>query len=183
MTLMLLVGLVQEAAEHAGPASPFEVNFGLFFWTWAVFLVLLWLLKKFAFPAILRVTEEREQAIQRQLSDAEKANTEAKSLLEENRRQLAQARAEAQTLMAEAKVTAEKERAAALEKTRHEQEALLDRARRDITEEREKAILDLRREAVDLSLAAAARLVEQRFDADADRAFVQGYINSLGKSN
>jgi len=117
------------------------------------------------------------------LSEAEKANTEAKSLLEENRRQLAQARAEAQALMAEVKVTAEKERATALEKTRHEQEALLDRARRDIMEEREKAIADLRREAVDLSLAAAARLVEQRFDDDADRAFVQGYINSLGKSN
>ncbi len=62
MTLMLLAGMVQEA-EHAGPASPFEVNFGLFFWTWAVFLVLLWMLKKFAFPAILKVTEEREQAI------------------------------------------------------------------------------------------------------------------------
>src|SRR4030095_12019183 len=175
MTLMLLAGMVQEA-EHAGPVSPFEVNFGLFIWTWAVFLLLLWLLKKFAFPAILRVTEEREQAIQRQLGEAEKANTEAKSLLEENRRQLAQARTEAQTFIAEAKTAAEKERATALEKTRHEQEAWLDRARRDISEEREKAIADLRREAVDLSLAAAARLVEQRFDADADRAFVQGYI-------
>ena len=52
--------------------------------------------------------------------------------------------------MAEVKVMAEKERATALEKTRHEQEALLDRARRDIAEEREKAIADLRREAVDL---------------------------------
>src|SRR4029450_13907312 len=78
MTLMLLAGMVQEA-EHAGPLSAFEVNFGLFIWTWAVFLLLLWLLKKFAFPAILRVTEEREQAIQRQLGEAEKANTEAKS--------------------------------------------------------------------------------------------------------
>ena len=43
------------------------MNFGLFIWTWAVFLLLLWLLKKFAFLAILKVTEEREQAIQRQL--------------------------------------------------------------------------------------------------------------------
>ena len=41
MTLMLLAGMVQEA-EHAGPVSPFEVNFGLFIWTWAVFLLLLW---------------------------------------------------------------------------------------------------------------------------------------------
>src|SRR4030095_11520078 len=122
MTLMLLAGMVQEA-EHAGPVSPFEVNFGLFIWTWAVFLLLLWLLKKFAFPAILRVTEEREQAIQRQLGEAEKANNEAKSLLEENRRQLAQARTEAQTFIAEAKTAAEKERATALEKGRHEETA------------------------------------------------------------
>ena len=54
---------------------------------------------------------------------------------------------------------------------------------RTVQETLEKAIAELRREAVDLSLAAAARLVGQRFDADADRALVQGYINSLGKSN
>lgn len=182
MTLLLLVNLVQEA-EHAGPASPFEVNFGLFFWTWAVFLLLMYMLKKFAFPAILKVTEEREQTIARQLQEAEKANADAKDLLEQNRKQLAEARAAAQAMLAEAKSSAEKERAAALEKTRQEQEGLLERARREIASERDKAVAELRRETVDLTLAAAAKLVGERFDADADRALVQGYIDTLGKPN
>ena len=182
MTLMLLAGMVQEA-EHAGPASPFEVNFGLFIWTWAVFLLLLWLLKKFAFPAILKVTEEREKTIARQLQEAEKANTEAKALLEQNKKQLAEARATAQTMLADAKVAVEKERAVGIEKTRQEQEGLLDRARREIASEREKALIELRREAVDLSLAAAAKLVGERFSEEADRAMVQAYLASLGKNN
>ena len=58
------------AAPVAGaPLSPFEVNFGLFFWTWAVFIALFFILKKFAWPSILRATEERERAIERQLGE------------------------------------------------------------------------------------------------------------------
>lgn len=182
MTTMLLM-LVTEGAEGAQAPTPFAVNFGLVFWTWVVFLVLLFLLQKFAFPAILKQTEERERTIARQLDEAEKANTEAKALLEENRKLLAQARTQAQGLVAEAKGVSEKERAAAIEKTRHEQEELLARARRDIADERDKALVQLRREAVDLSLAAAARLIGQRLDSGADRALVEGYLASLEKPN
>lgn len=178
MTTMLLA----LAAEGGGPTSPFEVNFGLFFWTWLVFLVLLFVLGKFAYPAILKATEEREQTIARQLGEAEKANSDARTLLEENRRLLGEAKAQAQAMVAEAKAAAEKERAVAVEKTRHEQEELLARARREIVAEREKALTDLRREAVDLSLAAASRLIGQRLDGGSDRALVEGYLASLEKA-
>jgi F-type H+-transporting ATPase subunit b len=180
--LLTLLALVQEEG-HAGPASPFEVNFGLIFWTWLVFIALMLVLKKFAFPAILKATEERERTIARQLGEAEKANTEAKALLEENRKLLAQARTQAQALVAEAKSASEKERAAAIERTRHEQDELLARARREIADERDKALVQLRREAVDLSLAAAARLIGQRLDSGADRALVEGYLASLERPN
>jgi F-type H+-transporting ATPase subunit b len=180
--LLTLLAVIQEEV-HVGPASPFEVNFGLIFWTWLVFIALMLVLKRFAFPAILKATEERERTIARQLDEAEKANTEAKSLLEEHRKLLAQARTQAQTLVAEAKSVAEKERAAAIEKTRHEQEELLARARRDIAGERDKALVELRREAVDLSLAAATKLIGQRLDSAADRALVEGYLASLEKPN
>ena len=182
MPAMLLALTVQEGS-HGGPVSPFEVNFGLFLWTWVVFLGLLFLLKKFAFPAIFKMTEERERTIARQLEEAEKANTEARTLLEENRKLLAQARTQAQALVAEAKSASEKERAAAIEKTRQEQDELLARARRDIAGERDKALVELRREAVDLSLAAAAKLIGQRLDSGADRALVEGYLASLEKPN
>ena len=64
---MLLLPAMLIAAEGGGPASPFEVNFGLFFWTWLVFIALYLLLKRFAWPAIVKATEEREQAIAKQL--------------------------------------------------------------------------------------------------------------------
>ncbi len=175
----MLLALVAEAGEHSGPVSPFEVNFGLFLWTWVVFLALLFLLRRFAFPAIFKMTEERERTIAAQLDAAAKANTEAQALLDENRRLLADARSQAQAMMAEAKQTVEKEHTAAIDKTRQEQEQLLDRARREIAAEREKALAALRREAVDLSLAAAGKLLGQKVDSAADRALVEGYLASL----
>lgn len=180
MLLNLLVAVAEEEA-HAGPASPFEVNFGLVFWTWLVFIALMIVLKKYAFPAILKATEEREQTIARYLGQAEKANAEAKSLLDENRRLLGEARAQAQAMLAEAKSAGEKERAAAVEKTRHEQEDLLARARREIVAEKDKAITDLRREAVDISLAAASKLIGQRLDGASDRALVEQYLTTMGQ--
>ncbi|MBK6422045.1 MAG: F0F1 ATP synthase subunit B [Gemmatimonadetes bacterium] len=179
--ITMLLTLVSEGGEGGAP-SPFAVNSGLVIWTWVVFVVLLFLLKKFAFPAILKATEERERTIARQLDEAAKANTEAKALLDENRRLLAESRTQAQAMMAEAKSAAEKERATAIDKTRHEQEELLERARRDIAAERDKALTDLRREAVDLSLAAAGRLIGQKLDGASDRSLVEGYLASLEKA-
>jgi F-type H+-transporting ATPase subunit b len=180
--LLTLLAVAEEGA-HVGPSSPFEVNPGLTIWTLVVFVLLMLVLKRYAFPAILKTTEERERTIARQLGEAEKANTEARALLEENRKLLAQARTQAQALVAEAKSAAEKERAVAIEKTRHEQDELLARARREIAGERDKALVELRREAVDLSLAAAAKLIGQRLDSGADRALVESYLASLEKPN
>ena len=178
--MLTLLALLQEHAPPAGaPSSPFEVNFGLFFWTWIVFIALMLLLKKFAWPALLKSTIEREQRIQEQLAQAEKANAEARSLLEQQQKLLAESRASAQSMMVEAKTAAEKERIAAMERTRQEQADLLDRARRDIAAEKERAILELKRDAVDLSLAAASRLISQRMTSDADRKLVESYLSSL----
>ncbi len=179
--MRILLALLEEAQGHAAgaPASPFEVNFGLFFWTWLVFILLMLLLKKFAWPALLKSTVEREQRIQEQLAQAEKANTEAHALLEQQKSLFAESRASAQAMLAEAKSAAEKERAAAMERTRQEQSDLMDRARRDIGAEKERAIQELKREAVDLSLAAASRLIGQRMTGDTDRRLVEEYLGSL----
>lgn len=181
MMISMLLAVVSEGGEGGAP-SPFAVNSGLVIWTWVVFVVLLFLLKKFAFPAILKATEEREQTIARQLGEAEKANAEAKALLEQNQKALAEAKSAAQAMMAEAKSAAEKERAAAVDKTRQEQDELMARARREIQAERDKALTDLRREAVDLSLAAATKLIGQRLDGGSDRALVESYLASLEKA-
>jgi F-type H+-transporting ATPase subunit b len=162
--------------------SPFEVNPGLIIWTWLVFGVLFVLLKKYAWPAILTMTEQREQTIRRHLEEAEQAHAKAQALLAEQQKLLGESRTQAQAIMAEAKSAAEKERAAAVLKTREEQDQLLARARREIAAEGEKARQELRREAVDLSLAAASKLIGERLGAEADKKIVIDYIASLESS-
>ena len=180
MTLGILFAL-QEGAEgaHAAEArtpSPFDVNFGIFFWTLIVFGILLFLLWKFAWPQILQATVDRERKIKAQLDEAERLNGEAKGALAEAHKLQADARNSAQQLLAEAKAAADKERGAAVEKLKLEQDALLERTRRDIASERDKAIADLRREAVDLALGAAAKVIGQRLDSEADKKIVLDYL-------
>ena len=82
-------------------------------------------------------------------------------------------------LLNRAKAVAEKERAALLAKAREEYEQLLTRARKDIGEEREKALLELRREAVELTIAATSRLLEAKLDSEANRRLVTEYLATL----
>src|SRR5207249_438810 len=93
--------LVQE-----GEFTPFSINTGLIFWTIVVFGILLALLWRFGWPAILKAVEERERRIQQQLEEAERARAEAARLLEEHKRTTAAAHAEAQELIAQARSVA-----------------------------------------------------------------------------
>jgi F-type H+-transporting ATPase subunit b len=176
---MYLALLASSEGAAGAPVSPFEVNPGLIIWTWFVFGVLFLLLKKYAWPAILRVTEEREETIRKHLAEAEQAHAKAQALLAEQQKLLGESRGQAQAIMAEAKSAAEKERAVAVQKTRDEQDALLARARREIAAEGVKARQELRREAVDLSLAAASKLIGERLGAEADKQIVMDYLASL----
>jgi len=175
---MLLLALLQE--EHV--ASPFDINGGVIIWTVVIFIILLAGLWRLGYPALLRMVEERERRIQKQLEDAERANTEAQRLLQEHKKQIAAAHNQAQEILAKAKSVSEKERATLLAKAREEYDALLNRARKDIDAEKDKAIQALRREAVDLSIAAASRVIEANLDTDANRKLVTEFLESLGKA-
>jgi len=142
-------------------------------------LVVLW---RWGYPVLLKSVEERERRIQKQLEDAERANAEAQRLLDEHKKQIAAARNEAQDILSKAKTVAQKERETLLAKAREEYDALLSRARKDIDTEKEKAILALRREAVDLSIAAASRVIEANLDTDANRRLVTDFLESLSKA-
>ncbi len=174
--LSLILAPIQE--QHAAP-GPLTLEFGLMFWTVIVFLLLLLILKRFAYPALLGAVEAREKALEEQLQEAERNRAEAEKLLAEHKKLLAEGRTAAHALLVEARTTAEKERAVAMEKTQQEQEELLARARRDIVAERERAIAELRREAVDLSLAAASKLIGERLTSETDRKLVEQYLAGL----
>jgi len=174
-----LAALPAAAQEEHAANGPLTVEFGLMFWTVVVFLLLMLVLKRYAWPSLLGAVEAREKALEEMLAEAERNRAEAAKLLAEHERLVAEAKLSAHALLVEARTVAEKERALALEKTRQEQEDLLARARRDIIAERDRAVEELRREAVDLSLAAASKLIGQRLDSDTDRKIVQEYLANV----
>ena len=174
---MVYAALLAVQEEHT--PGPLTVEGGLMLWTVVIFLLLLLILKRFAWPAVLGAVEAREQALEQQLAEAERSRAEAAKLLEEHKRLLGDAKGQAHAIVLEARQLAEKERAVALEKVKQEQEELLARARREIVAERDRAIAELRREAVDLSLAAASKLIEKRLDSETDRKLVLEYLTAL----
>jgi len=178
--LSLILAPIQE--QHAA-SGPLTIEFGLMFWTVVVFLLRLVILKKFAYPALLAAVEARERALQEQLDAAERNRAESEALLAEHKKLVAEARTQAHTLLVEARTTAEKERALAMEKTLEEQQLLLERARQEIVAERDRAIAELRREAVELSLAAASKLIGERLTSDTDRKLVEEYLSRLDLRN
>jgi len=174
---MVYAALLAVQEEHT--PGPLTVEGGLMLWTVVIFLLLLLILKRFAWPAVLGAVEAREQALEQQLAEAERSRAEAAKLLEEHKRLLGDAKTQAHAIVLEARQLAEKERAVAMEKVKQEQEELLARARREIAAERDRAVAELRREAVDLSLAAASKLIEKRLDSQTDRKLVLEYLASL----
>jgi F-type H+-transporting ATPase subunit b len=178
MLTLTLQAHAPAAQEHA--SGPLTVDGGLMLWTVFIFLLLLAILKKFAWPAILGAVEAREKALERQLAEAARDRELAAALLAEHQKLIAEAKTQAHAVIVEARSVAEKERALAIEKTKQEQEELLARARREIAAERDSAVAELRREAVDLSLAAASKLIEKRLDGETDRKLVQEFLSTLG---
>jgi F-type H+-transporting ATPase subunit b len=161
----------------------FDLNLGLSVWTTFVFLTLLAILWKFAWGPILAMVQEREDGIQGTLDQAANEREEAAKLLAEHRQQMADARRQSQQMIAEGKEAGERVRKDIEEKARAEGDATIERARTSIEREKEAALDELRKESVDLALAAAAKLVQASLDEQKDRELVMGFIDELSSGD
>jgi len=180
ITPSLLALTATPAFAADGGADLLSPNAGLMFWTLLIFLLLLGVLSKFAFGPITRAVEARERALADAIEGAKRDREEAAQLLAEHKRQLDEARTEAQKFIADGRATGEKMRAELLEQTRREQAEMLERARREIDNEKIRAIAELRREAVDLAIAGASRVVEQNLDSAGNRKLVESFLATVG---
>ena len=163
-----------------GGGGLYDINYGLSVWTLVVFAALVFLLGKFAWGPILGAVEAREKGIQQALDEAATRNAEASRLLQEHREQLADARRQASDLIAEGKAAGEEVRKEIEAKARDEAQSIVERAREEIGRERDQAIETLRRESVELALAAASRLMQENLDQEKDRELVERYLGQMG---
>jgi len=162
----------------------FESHFfsSLIFWEIVSFVILLFVLYKFAFPGILSVLEEREKKIKDSLDQAERHRSEAELKLKEYEAKLNSAAKEAEGLLTAAKDRAQRLMEENEQRMTVEAERIKGDATREIDHERRKAIQDIRAQTTDLALMVAEKVV-QRSLSDADhRKFADEALEALSKS-
>ena len=174
--LLAAPALAQEEAPKADLLSP---SYGLMAWTLIIFVVLAIILSKFAFGPITAAVRAREAALEEAITAAKRDREEAARLLEQHRVALDASRGEAQKLIADARVAAERVRAELVEQAHAEQASMLVRARQEIESEKANAISQLRREAVDLAIAGAGKVIERNLDQAANRQLVESFLASV----
>jgi F-type H+-transporting ATPase subunit b len=166
----------EESAQSGDLLTP---NGGLMFWTLVVFLILFAILGKLVFPKITAAVEAREKALEEAIEGAKRDREEAARALAEQLRQIETARQEAQKIIVEGRQTGEKLRADMIEETHQQQQQMLERARREIDAEKERAIAELRREAIELAIAGASKVIEKNLDDQSNRKIVESFLASI----
>jgi F-type H+-transporting ATPase subunit b len=166
-------------SEPSGSSNILTPNGGLMVWTLVIFLILLFVLGKYAFGPITEQVRKREQALTDALESAKHDREEAAKLLAEQRRQLEAARDEGQKLIAEARGAADRSRQELVNQARAQQAEILERTREEIRAERDKAIAALRREAVDLAILGASKVIEKNLDDRTNRELVEKFLASV----
>jgi F-type H+-transporting ATPase subunit b len=155
-----------------------EPSIGLIFWTTIVFLLLFFILAKFAWKPILNSVKEREEGIENALKSAELAKKEMESLKAGNEKILAEARAERDNLMKEARDMKDSIINEAKTKAQKESDRILASAREQITNEKNAAITDLKNQVATLSIDIAEKILKSELSSDEKQ---KALVNSLMK--
>lgn len=156
-----------------------QLDPGLFIWTIVTFLVLLWLLARFAWRPLLEALERREASIRTSLDDARQARQELERLQAESARMLAEARMEADAIISRTRTDAGRLRDELKEKAQTEAASLLRNAGHQIELETARALQQIRREAVDLSVAIASKLLQRNVTRADNERLIEDTVRQL----
>jgi F-type H+-transporting ATPase subunit b len=143
------------------------------------FAIVFFFVWKWAVPAINRMLEQRQAAISGQIESAEKAKAEAESLLADYRGQLAEARAEGNKIIDEARQSADQMRADIIAKAEADAEQIRARAREEAAGEMSRALADARSQVGDISVDLAGKIVGESLDQQAHQALIDRYLADL----
>ena len=151
---------------------------GMIFWSTLFFLVLLFILGKFAWPAILSAVKARNESIRHALDAAERAKEEMAQLQADNEKILAEAKAERDAMMREAKMIKDKLIADAKEKATEEAGKLVKNARESIQREKAAALNDMKEQMATLSVDIAEKILRMKLEeSKAQKELVDKLIN------
>ncbi|MDP4114615.1 MAG: F0F1 ATP synthase subunit B [Bacteroidota bacterium] len=173
----MYIGLL--ASESS--VSLIDVNPGLIVWTIVTFILLLIILKKFAWKPILSALDQRENAIKEALEKADKAKQEAQLLLQQNQVQINKAEEESKKILQQSREYAEKLKDDLLQKSKEESARLREDAMQEIERKKNEAFASLRNEVAGIAIQAAEKILKQNIDTDTNTKLVNQYLSEINK--
>ena len=144
------------------------------------FLLLIFLVKKFAWGNITSILDARDEKITNDIDEAEAARQKAEELAAKREAELAGSRQEATTILETAKETAEKNKAHILSEANQEALRLKEKAQLEISQNKEEAMNSIKGDVADLTVNLAGKLLSQQLDSEGHRQLIDRYLNELG---
>ena len=168
------------AAEGGG--SIIDVDPGVVFWTVITFIILLIILKKFAWKPILTALDQRENAIRESLEKAEKAKEEAQNVLVQNQSSLAKAEEESKKIVEQSRQYAEKLKEQILLDSRDQARKMIDEASNEIERKKDAALDELKTQVAEIAIKAAEKILKENLNEEMQKKIVNKYIGEITKN-
>src|SRR3954470_1545445 len=167
------------AAEDSGGSFLVSPDVGLMIWTLVLFGLSMFLLAKVAFPRIAEALDRRQKAIEDSIDAAETTRREAEQILAEYRERLAEARGQADDIVARARKTGEAAENEIVADARSKREELMEQTRKDIEAETRRAIQAIRAEVADLTVLATEKVARKSLTSDDQKRLVDEALSEL----
>ncbi|HEY1521639.1 MAG TPA: F0F1 ATP synthase subunit B [Solirubrobacteraceae bacterium] len=174
---MAAPALITPAAS--GGSFLISPNVGLMIWTLLLFVISMIVLAKLAFPRITQALDRRQHAIEESIDHAERIRHEADDLLAEYRERLAEARKQADEIIARARKAAEAHERETEAEAKERREKLMEQTRRDIEIETRRAIQEIRREVADLTVMATEKVTRKVLSEEDQRRLVEEALSEI----
>ena len=146
------------------------------------FLLLIFLVKKYAWGNISSILDERAEKISSDIDGAEEARKKAEELANKREVELAGSRTEAKTIIENAKETAEKSKADILAEAKLEAGRLKEKANQEIAQNKAEALQSVKGDVADLTISLAGKIISQNLDSQAHKELIDQYIDQLGEA-
>ncbi|MFS9193531.1 F0F1 ATP synthase subunit B [Streptococcus sp. OMI633] len=146
------------------------------------FLLLIFLVKKYAWGNITSILDARAEKITNDIDEAEAARQKAEELASKREEELAGSRKEAASIVENAKETAEKNKSQILSEATQEAVRLKEKAQQEIAHNKEEALNSIKGDVADLTVNLASKLLSQQLDAEGQRQLIDRYLDELGEA-
>ncbi|MBF2262493.1 F0F1 ATP synthase subunit B [Staphylococcus capitis] len=156
------------------------VEWGTTIVTLATFVILLALLKKFAWGPLKEVMDKRERDINKDIDDAEQAKINAQKLEEENRKTLKETQDEVQRILDDAKIQARKQHEEIIHEANVRANGMIETAQSEINSEKERALADINNQVSELSVLIASKVLRKEISEQDQKDLVEKYLKEAG---